>query len=70
MIEIFNDLYGKQGNHFVTINTNNLYINNINHGEYVINYIFKDEDNLRININKNDFTIKRQEEGMKIRTPN
>ena len=66
---IFEDLYGKQGNHFVTINTNNLYINNINHGHYRIEYFFQDEDTIRININKNDFTIKRQKEGLKIRTP-
>ena len=66
---IFEDLYGKQGNHIVTINTNNLYINNTNHGHYRIEYYFQDEDTIRININKNDFTIKRQKEGLKIRTP-
>ena len=66
---IFEHLYGKQGNHIVTINTNNLYINNTNHGHYRIEYYFQDEDTIRININKNDFTIKRQKEGMKIRTP-
>ena len=66
---IFEDLYGKQGNHIVTINTNNLYINNTNQGDYRIEYYFQDEDTIRININKNDFTIKRQKEGLKIRTP-
>ena len=66
---IFEDLYGKQGNHIVTINTKNLYINNTNHGHYRIEYYFQDEDTIRININKNDFTIKRQKEGLKIRTP-
>ena len=66
---IFEDLYGKQGNLIVTINTNNLYINNTNHGHYRIEYYFQDEDTIRININKNDFTIKRQKEGLKIRTP-
>ena len=66
---IFEDLYGKQGNLIVTINTNNLYINNTNHGHYRIEYYFQDEDTIRININKNDFTIKRQREGLKIRTP-
>ena len=66
---IFEDLYGKQGNHIVSINTNNLYINNTNHGHYRIEYYFQDEDTIRININKNDFTIKRQKEGLKIRTP-
>ena len=66
---IFEDFYGKQGNHIVTLNTNNLYINNTNHGHYRIEYYFQDEDTIRININKNDFTIKRQKEGLKIRTP-
>ena len=66
---IFEDLYGKQGNYIVTINTNNLFINNTNHGHYRIEYYFQDEDTIRININKNDFTIKRQKEGLKIRTP-
>ena len=66
---IFEDLYGKQGNHIVTINTNNLYINNSNQGDYRIEYYFQDEDTIRININKSDFTIKRQKEGVKISTP-
>jgi len=66
---IFEDFYGKQGNHFVTLNTKNLYINNTNHGHYRIEYYFQDEDTMRININKSDFTIKRQKEGLKISTP-
>tara|TARA_B100001123_G_scaffold220288_1_gene248477 strand:- start:563 stop:1267 length:705 start_codon:yes stop_codon:yes gene_type:complete len=66
---IFVDLYGKQGNHIVTLNTNNLYINNTNHGSYRIEYYFQDEDTMRININKSDFTLKRQKEGLKISTP-
>ena len=66
---IFENLYGKQGNHIVTINTNNLYINNSNHGHYRIEYYFQDEDTIRININKNDLTIRRRKEGLKISTP-
>ncbi len=65
---IFEDLYGKQGNHVITINTNNLYINNTNHGHYRIEYYFQDEDTMRIKINKSDFTIKRQNEGLNIHT--
>ena len=65
---IFEDLYGKQGNHIVTINTNNLYINNTNKGDYRIEYYFQDEDTIRININKSDLTIKRQKEGLNIHT--
>ena len=65
---IFEDLYGKQGNHFVTINTNNLYINNTNQGDYRIEYYFQDEDTIRININKSDLTIKRKKEGLNIHT--
>jgi len=65
---IFEDLYGKQGNHIVTINTNNLYINNFNQGDYRIEYYFQDEDTIRININKSDLTIKRQREGLNIYT--
>ena len=64
----FEDLYGKQGNHIVTINTNNLYINNTNQGDYRIEYYFQDENTIRININKSDLTIKRQNEGLNIRT--
>ncbi len=65
---IFEDLYGKQGNHIVTINTDNLYINNTNKGDYRIEYYFQDEDTIRININKSDLTIKRQKEGLNIHT--
>ena len=65
---IFENLYGKQGNHIVTINTNNLYINNTNQGDYRIEYYFQDENTIRININKSDLTIKRQNEGLNIRT--
>ena len=65
---IFENLYGKQGNHIVTINTNNLYINNTNQGDYRIEYYFQDENTIRININKSDLTIKRQNEGLKIHT--
>ena len=65
---IFEDLYGKQGNHIVTINTNNLYINNTNQGDYRIEYYFQDEDTIRININKSNLTIKRQNEGLNIHT--
>ena len=65
---IFEDLYGKQGNHIVTINTNNLYINNTNQGDYRIEYYFQDENTIRINLNKSDLTIKRQNEGLNIHT--
>ena len=65
---IFENLYGKQGNHIVTINTNNLSINNTNLGDYRIEYYFQDEDTIRININKSDLTIKRQQEGLNIQT--
>ena len=65
---IFEDLYGKQGNHIVTINTNNLYINNTNQGDYRIEYYFQDENTIRININKSDLRIKRQNEGLNIDT--
>ena len=65
---IFEDLYGKQGNHIVTINTNNLYINNTNQGDYRIEYYFQDENTIRININKSDLTIKRKKEGLNIHT--
>ena len=65
---IFEDLYGKQGNLIVTINTNNLYINNTNKGDYRIEYYFQDEDTIRININKSGLTIKRKKEGLNIHT--
>ena len=67
---IFEDLYGNQGNHIVTINTNNLYINNTNQGAYRIEYYFQDENTIRININKSDLTIKRQKEGLNVHTVN
>jgi len=65
---IFEDLYGEQGNLIVTINTNNLYINNTNKGDYRIEYYFQDEDTIRININKSGLTIKRKKEGLNIHT--
>jgi len=65
---IFEDLYGKQGNYIVTINTNNLYINNTNQGNYRIKYYFQDKNTIRININKSDLTVKRQNEGLNIHT--
>ena len=65
---IFEDLYGKQGNYIVTINTNNLYINNTNQGDYRIKYYFQDKNTIRININNSDLTVKRQNEGLNIHT--
>ena len=65
---IFEDFYGKQGNHVVTINTNNFYINNSNQGNYRIKYYFQDKNTIRININKSDLTVQRQNEGLKILT--
>jgi len=65
---IFEDLYGKQGNHIVTINTNNLYLNNTKQGVYRIKYYFLDKNTIRININKSDLTLKRQNEGLNIHT--
>ena len=67
---VFNDFYDKQGFYKVNIDTDNLYINNTNQGKYIIKYTFQDEDNLIININKNDITIKKQDEGLNIRTRN
>jgi len=68
--KVFNDFYDKQGFYEVNIDTDNLYINNTNQGKYTINYTFKDEDNLIININKNNIRIKKQEEGLNIHTQN
>ena len=67
---VFSDLYSKQGLFEVIIATDKLYVNNTNLGEYMINYIFKDEDNLIIDVNKNDITVKKQDEGLSIHTPN
>jgi len=68
--KVFSDFYGKQGFYEVSIDTDNLYINDTNQGKYIINYTFEDEDKLIININKNDITIKKQGEGLNIHTPN
>ena len=67
---VFHDFYDKQGFYEVNIDTDNLYINDTNQGKYIIKYTFQDEDNLIININKNEITLKKQEEGLNIRTPN
>ena len=67
---VFHDFYDKQSFYEVNIDTDNLYINNTNQGKNIIKYTFQDEDNLIININKNDITIKKQDEGLNIRTPN
>ena len=66
----FHDFFDKQGFYEVSIDTDSLYINNTNQGKYIIKYTFEDEDNLIININKNDITIKKQDEGLNIRTIN
>jgi len=67
---VFHDFYDKQGFYEVKIDTDSLYINNTNQGKYIIKYTFQDEDNLIIKINKNEITLKNQEEGLNIRTPN
>ena len=67
---VFQDFYDKQGFYEVNIDTDNLYINDTNQGKYIIEYTFQDDENLIININENEIKLKKQEEGLNIRTLN
>jgi len=66
---VFDDFFDKQGNFRVSILANNLVLNDIDLGEYLIKYSFYDENHLQLKINERNFKITKKNEGLKINTP-
>ena len=66
---VFDDLYDKQGNYNVNIDTNNFVVNNVNLGHYIIEYSFIDTENLQLMINGEDVLLSKRTEGLNIKTP-
>ncbi len=66
---VFDDIYDKQGSYEVKINTQKLYLNKTNHGQYLIEYAFDDNKKLLTKINGIDVSLTKQNEGLNIRTP-
>ena len=66
---VFDDLYDKQGNYIVNIDTNNFVVNNVNLGHYIIEYSFIDIENLQLMINGEDVLLSKRTEGLNIHTP-
>jgi len=67
---IFDDIYDKQGNYNVNIDTNNFVVNDVNLGRYIIEYSFIDKQNLQLMINEEDVVLTKKTEGLYILTPN
>ena len=66
---VFDDFYDKQGNYNVNIYTNNFVVNNLNLGQYIIEYSFIDKQNLQLMINEEDVILTKKPEGLNIHTP-
>jgi len=66
--QVFDDIYDKQGSYDVKIATQNLYLNNKNHGQYLIEYDFENNKKLLTNVNGIDISLTKQNEGLKIHT--
>ena len=65
---LFDDIYDKQGSYDVKITTQKLYLNNTNHGQYLIKYAFESNKKLLTNINGRDISLTKKNEGLKIRS--
>ena len=65
---LFDDLYDKQGNYKVVIDTNNFVVNSVNLGYYQIEYSFIDKQNLHLMINDEDVILTNKPEGLNIHT--
>ena len=63
---LFDDLYDKQGNYKVVIDTNNFVVNSLNLGHYQIEYSFIDKQNLQLMINDEDVILTNKPEGLNI----
>ena len=65
---VFDDLYDKQSNFVVNIDTNNLVINKINLGHHVIEYSFVDKGNMQLMIDWEVVILTKKHEGLNIHT--
>ena len=66
---VFDDIYDKQGSFEVKVRTKKLYLNKINNGQYLVKYSFDNNKKLLTNINGRDISLTKQNEGLKIHTP-
>ena len=65
---VFDDLYDKQSNFVVNIDTTNLVINKINLGHHVIEYSFVDKGNMELMIDGEVVILTKKHEGLNIQT--
>ena len=66
---VFDDIYDKQGSYEVKIDSQKLYLNKTNHGQYLIEYAFDDNKKILTKINGIDVSLIKQNEGLRIHTP-
>mgnify|MGYP006420456621 FL=1 len=66
---VFDDMYDKQGSYEVKIDTQKLYLNKINNGQYLVKYYFDNNKKLLTNINGRDISLTKQNEGLNVHTP-
>ena len=66
---VFDDIYDKQGSYEVKIDTQKLYLNKINNGQYLVKYYFDNNKKLLTNINGRDISLTKQNEGLNVHTP-
>jgi len=65
---VFDDLYDKQSNFVVNIDTTNVVINKINLGHHVIEYSFVDKGNMQLMIDGEVVILTKKHEGLNIHT--
>jgi hypothetical protein len=65
---VFDDIFDKQSNFVVNIDTTNLVINKINLGHHVIEYSFVDKGNMQLMIDGEVVILTKKHEGLNIRT--
>ena len=65
---VFDDLYDKQSNFVVNIDTNNFVINKINLGHHIIEYSFVDKGNMQLMIDGEVVILTKKHEGLNIHT--
>jgi len=65
---VFDDIYDKQSDFVVNIDTTNLVINKINLGHHVIEYSFVDKRNMQLMIDGEVVILTKKQEGLNIHT--
>ena len=65
---VFDDIYDKQSNFVVNIDTTNLVINKINLGHHIIEYSFVDKGNMQLMIDGEVVILTKKHEGLNIHT--